>query len=96
MTFIQQDAVLFAGSLRANLDPFGEYSDEALEAALAKAAPLALLLALLPAPAPSPCSQPKGPLIITQRAAGPQPGGRGVRRTQTTGTYITLHFLRAR
>ena len=54
MTFIQQDAVLFAGSLRANLDPFGEYSDEALEAALAKAAPLAQL----PAPAPSPCSQP--------------------------------------
>lgn len=58
MTFIQQDAVLFAGSLRANLDPFGEYSDEALEAALAKAAPLALLLAPTPSPNPSPGSQP--------------------------------------
>ena len=58
MTFIQQDAVLFAGSLRANLDPFGEYSDEALEAALAKAAPLALPVALLHAPAPSPTRSP--------------------------------------
>ena len=36
MTFIQQDAVLFAGSLRSNLDPFGEHSDAALEAALAE------------------------------------------------------------
>ena len=36
ITFIQQDAVLFAGSLRSNLDPFGEHSDATLEAALAE------------------------------------------------------------
>ena len=36
ITFIQQDAMLFAGSLRSNLDPFGEHSDAALEAALAE------------------------------------------------------------
>ena len=34
MTFIQQDAILFSGSLRSNLDPFGEHADEALRAAL--------------------------------------------------------------
>ena len=72
MTFIQQDAVLFAGSLRANLDPFGEYSDEALEAALAQAAPLALLLAVLLAP----CSQPLLPaqLVAQPVALDPSPG----------------------
>ena len=34
VTFIPQDALLFAGSLRANLDPFGEHTDAALERAL--------------------------------------------------------------
>ena len=36
VTFIQQDAMLFAGSLRANLDPFDEHTDAQLEAALAE------------------------------------------------------------
>ena len=34
VTFIQQDAVMFAGSLRSNLDPFGEHSDDQLDEAL--------------------------------------------------------------
>jgi len=34
MTIIQQDAMLFAGTIRSNLDPIGTHSDEALDAAL--------------------------------------------------------------
>lgn len=37
ITFLAQDAVLFPGSLRKNLDPLGEYDDEACEAALRQA-----------------------------------------------------------
>ena len=36
ITFIQQDAVLFAGTLRSNIDPFGEHTDAALDTALAE------------------------------------------------------------
>ena len=35
VTFIQQDAVMFAGSVGSNLDPFGEHGQPALDAALA-------------------------------------------------------------
>ena len=34
ITFIPQDAILFTGQLRYNMDPFGEHSDASLEAAL--------------------------------------------------------------
>ncbi|GMR41252.1 hypothetical protein PMAYCL1PPCAC_11447, partial [Pristionchus mayeri] len=34
LTIIPQDPVLFSGSLRFNLDPFGEYEDEELWTAL--------------------------------------------------------------
>ena len=34
VTLIPQDAMMFSGSLRSNLDPFGEHTDAALEAAL--------------------------------------------------------------
>lgn len=34
VTFLAQDPVLFPGSLRQNLDPLGEYSDEACEAVI--------------------------------------------------------------
>lgn len=34
LTIIPQDPVLFAGSLRANLDPFNKYSDDELWTAL--------------------------------------------------------------
>jgi len=34
--FIQQDAILFSGSLRSNLDPFNEHSDAELEQALSE------------------------------------------------------------
>ncbi|RKO92852.1 P-loop containing nucleoside triphosphate hydrolase protein, partial [Blyttiomyces helicus] len=34
LTIIPQDPVLFSGTLRSNLDPFGEHTDEALWAAL--------------------------------------------------------------
>ena len=36
ITIIRQDAVLFAGSLRSNLDPFDEHTDEELNRALAE------------------------------------------------------------
>ena len=34
LSIIPQDPVLFSGTLRRNLDPFGEYNDEALWSAL--------------------------------------------------------------
>ena len=34
ITLIQQDAVMFSGSLRSNIDPFGEHTDAQLEQAL--------------------------------------------------------------
>lgn len=37
ITFLAQDAVLFPGSLRKNLDPLNEYDDDACEAALRQA-----------------------------------------------------------
>jgi ABC-type multidrug transport system fused ATPase/permease subunit len=36
LTIIPQDPVLFSGTLRANLDPFGEFKDEALWSCLAE------------------------------------------------------------
>jgi ABC-type multidrug transport system fused ATPase/permease subunit len=37
MSIIPQDSVLFSGSIRLNLDPFGTHTDAELWAALAKA-----------------------------------------------------------
>jgi len=37
IAFIPQDPILFAGSIRKNLDPFGEYDDTTLEKALTEA-----------------------------------------------------------
>ncbi|ORZ14147.1 P-loop containing nucleoside triphosphate hydrolase protein [Absidia repens] len=34
LTIIPQDAILFSGSVRTNMDPFGEFSDAAIEEAL--------------------------------------------------------------
>ncbi|KAF8577829.1 multidrug resistance-associated ABC transporter [Ramaria rubella] len=36
LTFVAQDAVLFSGTIRENLDPFGDYSDEECRDALAR------------------------------------------------------------
>ncbi|RYH23233.1 ATP-binding cassette domain-containing protein, partial [archaeon] len=36
ITIIPQDPVLFSGSIRSNLDPFGKYSDEEINGVLSK------------------------------------------------------------
>ena len=90
ITYIPQDAVLFSGTIRDNLDPFGEHSDEELLEALSR---VNLGPSDTPFPSRVPSRVPSSSRLASLSVDDPQPSGTitpGGRSTAGGKVAITL------